>query len=108
MKKLFVFAVALAVFSARPTASAQVAVVSYAVMTVDSVSYDGLTLTVRGVPQGEAAPVSVWIQFTNGDQARQAAASDYCRRLLMLALAKPGQYLVAAGANTCRLQLVTP
>jgi hypothetical protein len=102
MKQISIFAIALAVFSLQPVASAQT---STAYMTVDAVQFDGYTFTVTGVVQGESTPSTRTITFTH---TYASEARGYCQRLLLLALSKPGQYVVQAGQNLCNVALVAP
>ena len=43
-----------------------------------------------------------------GTEAQKAAALDRCHRSLLLALAKPGQYLARIGQETCSIALIAP
>jgi hypothetical protein len=107
MKKLWIFSFALAVFSLQPVASAQTAPTPF--MTVDAVSVRVDAITVTGVVQGEAAPSTRVMELrTYGTDAQQAAARELCHRQLLLALSKPGQYVVQAGPNLCNVALVAP
>lgn len=104
MKPISTAVVALALFSLQPAASAQV---PPAYMTVDAVQFNGSQLTVTGLVQGDAAPSTHTISYSFGEPARTSAL-EYCQKLLLLALAKPGQYVVQAGPNLCKLALATP
>ncbi len=104
MKPISTAAVALALFSLQPAATAQV---PPAYMTVDAVRFNGYELAVTGLVQGDSAPSTRTISYSFAEPARTAAL-EYCQKLLLLALAKPGQYLVQAGPNLCKLALATP
>jgi len=105
MKKSWIVALALAVFSLQPVASAQSA---GAFMTVDAVGVSSYQITVTGVVQGAATPSTRYIYFNMGTYAQQAAALELCHRQLLLALSKPGQYVVQASVNLCNVALVAP
>jgi hypothetical protein len=107
MKQVSIAAFALALFSLHPVASAQVAT---PFMTVDAVNVNGndWTLIVTGVVQGEAAPTTRIIKYMFGSEAEKIAAREFCHRQLLLALSKPGQYVVQAGYNLCNVSLVVP
>jgi len=105
MKKILTFSFALAVFSLQPVASAQSA---GTFMTVDAVGVSTYQITVTGVVQGAATPSTRGISFNTGTYAQQATALELCHRQLLLALSKPGQYVVQASVNLCNVALVAP
>jgi hypothetical protein len=105
MKKLFLFALALALFSTQPVASAQV---PPSFMTVDAVRVHLYSLIVTGVARGDSTPSERTITFTTTQEAQRTAVLDRCHKMLLLALAKPGQYLVQAGQDVCNVALATP
>lgn len=107
MKRISVAVLAFAVVSTSHGAFAQTAP---ATMTVDAVDFNGYRIAVTGVVQGESTPTTHVISFstTYGTETQRAAAYDACHRRLLLALAKPGQYLVRAGPDACTVQLAAP
>jgi len=106
MKKILTFSFALAVFSLQPVASAQSA---GTFMTVDAVNVSSTEITVTGVVQGAVTPSNQTITFFPGiSETAQIAARQLCHRQLLLALSRPGQYVVRAGYNLCNVALVAP
>jgi hypothetical protein len=106
MKQIGIAAIALALFSLGPQTSAQTAT---PFMTIDAVDMGASSIRVTGVADGAAAPSTRTIEFTvYGTEAQKAAALDACHRRLLLALSRPGQYVVQAGTNLCKVALVAP
>ncbi len=105
MKRLSIAVLAVVLLSLRHGASAQ-ATTGY--RTVDAVEYDGYTIHVTGVPEGGSTASEVEILFQYNVETRSQSAREMCYRALLLALSKPGQYLVQGGPNLCRLKLATP
>lgn len=105
MKPFFIAAFALAVLSLQPVASAQVSV---PFMTIDGVAVGTDSITVTGVVQGNATPEQRTVTFMYGTDGARSAALGACHRQLLLALSKPGQYLVQAGPNLCNVALAVP
>lgn len=99
-------AVVLAVLSLSPRAGAQTP--SPGLMTVDAVEFFGsYPVAVTGVVVGEAAPSTHYASFSYNDDLR-ALRVEACHRALLLALAKPGQYLARVGQNVCTVALAAP
>lgn len=114
MKKLSIAALALTLIAAgavafAPAAGAQTAPTF---MTIDAVSLSSapLGLAVYGVKEGDAAPTSANIAF-NADAAG-LARFEACHRSLLLALSKPGQYVLKLSstgvAGSCAVALLAP
>jgi hypothetical protein len=113
MKKLSIAALALTLIAVgavafAPDAGAQTAPTF---MTIDAVSLAsiGFGLTVSGVKEGEAAPSGSTITFTA--DAAGLARFEACHRTLLLALSKPGQYVLRLGGgyNTnCAVAVIAP
>ncbi len=100
-------AVVLAVLSLSPRAGAQTP--SPGLMTVDAVEFffASYAVAVTGVVVGEAAPSTHYASFSYNDDLR-ALRVEACHRALLLALAKPGQYLARVGQNVCTVALAAP
>lgn len=111
MKQVFVVAVVLAVLSVRPVAEAQGTV---PFMTVDAVNVTvgyNYAIVVTGVVPGESTSSTRSITFRPPgvpDYAQVLASLEICHRQLLLALSRPGQYVVQAGLNLCNVALVAP
>ena len=106
MKNALVFAVALAGLSLAPTASAQT---TTPLITVDAVSIAaGGTISVTGIPQGGSAQTTEQISFHTMSPAMDTATLEACHRQLLVALSKPGQYLVRGGPNFCTVVVSSP
>ncbi len=111
MKKLLLAAIALAIFSlSPPPAGAQSSGTTVPFMTVDAVNVgEQGSLRVTGIVQGDSTPSTRTISYTSGlTDAQKAAMLETCHRSLLLALSKPGQYVVQAGAGLCNVALVAP
>jgi len=103
---LAVGAIALAVFSPAPEAGAQTPV---PFMTVDAVDFGNQAIAVTGVVAGDAAPSTRSATFISyGSETWNLARLEACHRALLLALAKPGQYLARVGSNVCTVALAAP
>lgn len=84
--------------------------------TVDAVEAQSSKLVITGVKEGETAATTqqFLICSTPSTDVRCAALIENCDRLALLAMTKPGQYLlkIAPGNSiyyaTCRLERVAP
>jgi hypothetical protein len=113
MKKLSTAALALTLIALcavafAPRAGAQTAPTF---MTIDAVSIasTGFGLTVHGVKEGDATGSSSGITFTT--DAPGLAKFEACHRSLLLALSKPGQYvlkLYGGYSRDCSVALLAP
>ncbi len=105
MKKLMLLGISVAILL-QPVASAQSAP---QFMTIDAVRVSAGNITVIGVAQGQSAQSQQSIQFVYGTETAKAAALEACHRQLLLALSRPGQYvLVLPTAGWCTVALATP
>jgi hypothetical protein len=91
MKRAALAATVLFAFALRATA--QTTLPTYTFVTVDEVQTYARTVRVTGILQGEASPTTTEISFgyvilTDVDQVAA------CERKALLAMAKPGQYLL--------------
>ncbi len=78
-------------------------------MTVDAVTVSQGSISVRGVPVGGQAQVTVQVNFSlSTGEATKVAALEECHRMLLLALSKPGQYQFRGGTNACEVSLAAP
>ncbi len=78
-------------------------------MTVDAVNVGQGSISVRGVPVGGQAQVTVQVSFNfSTGEATKVAALEECHRMLLLALSKPGQYQFRGGTNACEVSLAAP
>ena len=98
-------AAGVAAFSFAPEAGAQV-VTPY--MTVDAIGITSGGFTVTGVVQGDLTPSTRTISFSSFLESWRIPAFEACHRSLLLALGKPGQYVVQANLGVCRVALVAP
>ena len=80
---------------------------------VDTVSVQNTTVLVTGIVQGEAAPSTWAVRAYSSTEATAWAA--ICQRSALLAMSKPGQYLLEIqylsstyGGSVCKLSRVTP
>lgn len=107
MKQVLLAALVLAVLSLAPAAGAQTTILP---MTVDGVNVSSSAISVTGVVQGDSQPTTHVFGQGGGSatEAQKAAALDRCHRSLLLALAKPGQYLAKIGYETCTIVLISP
>ena len=85
-----VVAVALWCGSAR----AQVAPTEVVFTTVDAVESNGSVLTVTGIVRGDSAPSAQPFYFTYAPAGELVASVASCERKALLAMSKPGQYLL--------------
>jgi hypothetical protein len=106
MKPILAAALALGILSLASPGGAQTQ--TSWTMTVDAVNVAANAISVRGVVQGATEQTSHSVQLTWGTEAQQAAALDRCHRSLLLALAKPGQYVATVGSNVCSVALIAP
>jgi hypothetical protein len=117
--KVLALAAAAALLSAAPASSqAQTSTPPPVVFTtVDAVKVDHMQLVITGVVQGEAAPSDRAFYFDFSVGSTYSAPYEQrqsCERLALLAMAKPGQYLLevqpAAYGNytKCKLSRATP
>jgi hypothetical protein len=80
--------------------------------TVDAVSIEGTFVSVTGIVQGEQAPSSWRVGYSGSGDSNGWAAM--CQRNALLAMMKPGQYLLEIGvpgyysASICKLTRVNP
>jgi hypothetical protein len=80
--------------------------------TVDAVSVMGPYVAVTGIVQGEQAPSSWKVNYSGSAEANGWAAM--CQRSALIAMSKPGQYLLEIGvpsslsAPVCTLTRVNP
>lgn len=106
MRSISFVALAVALCSLAPAARAQTASLP---MTVDGVNVTQTTIRVTGVVQGESAPsVRSFSVYATASDAVKVGALDRCHRSLLLALAKPGQYVAFIGPDTCAIELIAP
>ena len=98
-------ALALALLSLSPAASAQTTV---PMMTVDAVTVTATAINVTGIAEGGSEPSTRSISFNIGTEAQKLWALESCHRSLLLALSKPGQYVARASLNVCTVSLVAP
>ena len=106
MKPTLLAALVFALASVAPAAGAQTPI---PLMTVDAVNVSPTGIAVTGIVQGDSQPSTRSYSFnTYSTEAQKAAALDRCHRSLLLALAKPGQYLARIGLDTCVVALVAP
>lgn len=107
MKQLAAAAVALGLFSLVPAAGAQTT--TSWTMTVDAVSVTATGVVVKGVVQGATEPsLHGFVLTGNPTEAARIAALDRCHRSLLIALAKPGQYVATIGYDVCSVALIAP
>jgi hypothetical protein len=106
MKPILAAALALALAPRAPPAAAQT---TLAPMTVEAVNVRLGAIDVTGVSQGATTAHTATFapQYTT-DPALKAAALDRCHRSLLLALAKPGQYVARVSQESCSVALVAP
>jgi len=106
---------AAAVLLAGGRASAQLVPPAYPAkvfVTVDSVQVVEYRVVVTGILQGDAAPSTYSVQ--SNVAGTQPAFAQNCQQQALLAMAKPGQYLLelySAGSltsSTCKLTRVNP
>jgi hypothetical protein len=82
--------------------------------TVDSVQVEPYRLTITGIIQGEAVPSSYWVQYGGyGDYAAAWTFVQICQQQALLAMSKPGQYLLdiypgSSSLSHCKLSRVAP
>jgi hypothetical protein len=100
------FVAALAALAMSHPARAQTPVVPFA--TVDELSIGGGTLTVRGILVGGADPVSRDVRPVYGDAAQKQRVLESCERFALVAMSKPGQYLLFVTTESCRLARASP
>jgi hypothetical protein len=107
LSKPVVLVAALAALAVALAARAQTVPDS---MTIDAVEPRIGEIRVTGVVQGATTPstrIITWA-YASGTEAQKAQAYEACHRQLLLALARPGQYVVRAGPATCNVALLTP
>lgn len=102
MKPIAIAAVLLSTLVPLSVAVAEVQA-TYVFTTVDSYNIKGdvLAVEVTGIVQGEATPRTVTLTYhpstfsgQGGDYVASQRTFDRCERLLLLAMSKPGQYLL--------------
>lgn len=105
------------------TASAQTASgTAYVFTTVDEVAAQGNYVYVTGILQGDSTPSTKWIQFYSSTSSGPgystamdgSVLASSCERKALLAMSKPGQYLLKIQGNSssavpvCALIKVNP
>jgi hypothetical protein len=87
--------------SLAPLQDASAATTTYVFEAVDSYDIGGMdnTVSITGIIQGEATPRTVTLSYEpySGSTTNYAGSKrtfERCERLLLLAMAKPGQYLL--------------
>jgi hypothetical protein len=96
MKRIAIAAVLLSTLMPLSAAVAEVQA-SYVFTTVDSYNIKGEVweVDVTGIVQGEATPRTVTLTyFPWGDYVGITRTFERCERLLLMAMSKPGQYLL--------------
>jgi hypothetical protein len=85
------FALAALILAALPWGSrAQTTLTAYVFATVDAVEAGGGRITITGIEEGAAAPSTRFVNnFSSGSDL------ETCHRMALLAMSKPGQYLLA-------------
>ncbi len=107
MKRFSIAVLVLALLSLRDGASAQTT--AGTLMTVDEVKVFAAGFKVTGVVQGDSAPTERDILFIYGTESDRTAARENCARFLLLAMSKPGQYLLRLTEDgSCAVRLATP
>jgi hypothetical protein len=80
-------------------------------VTVDAIQVRGATVYVTGIVQGESAPTtySMYGPFSSDASANMVFAQS-CQQDALLAMTKPGQYLLELSASnySCKLTRVSP
>jgi len=78
-------------------------------VTVDAVQVRGYTVSVTGIAQGEATPTTYLVYFASDASANMVFAQN-CQQQALLAMSKPGQYLLELSASnySCKLSRVSP
>jgi hypothetical protein len=92
MKRAALAAAILVAGSIRATA--QTTPTIYTFSTVDEVQTYAYILKVTGILQGEASATTLTFNFPNYTSASAADQLASCERKALLAMAKPGQYLL--------------
>jgi hypothetical protein len=106
MRQALVAGIALAVFSIAPGADAQTATPR---MTVDAVEFGIDSISVTGIVAGDAAASTRTFTTVYGpNDSWKIARVEACHRSLLLALAKPGQYVARIGPEVCEVALAAP
>lgn len=105
MKRFSIAVLALVLLSVQHGVRAQAT--SGTLMTVDEVKVTTAGFRVTGVVQGDSASTDREILFLYGTESEKATARENCARFLLLAMSKPGQYLLRID-GTCAVRLATP
>lgn len=109
MKQLSLAALVLAALSLVPAAGAQT---PPPLMTVDAVNVGlapgTIKIEVTGVVEGASSPTVRSATFGVSPTVLDQLVFEACHRSLLLALAKPGQYLARVGSNVCTVSLIAP
>jgi hypothetical protein len=112
MLKRTVLAAALAVLllGAARDATAQTTVTVYVFTTVDAVKSSVDRLYITGILEGTSTPATRAIQVA---YSQYYSHLENCERLAMLAMTKPGQYVLeitrpSSSYDTCELRRATP
>ncbi len=79
-------------------------------MTVEAVTVKAISIDVTGVPQGGTGTSTLTFSpmYYGNEAGAKVAALDRCHRSLLLALAKPGQYVATISSESCTVALVAP
>lgn len=112
---LVVLLCAVAPMVEAQSASPRYATTVKAFTTVDSVAIWSSIVLVKGIVEGETT-ASEWAVTLSAviDRSEKAVFAANCERLGLLALAKPGQYVLrifdggSSGYSYCRLERVAP
>jgi len=106
MKRFVVAALAASFLVSSATAVDQVATTgTYAYTAVDEVATLTTTqLRIRGVLSGDPTATSVVFYATTYSTGSAEPLSDRCHRLALLAMTKPGQYVLTVTASSIYLQ----
>jgi hypothetical protein len=91
------FGLAALILAALPWGSrAQTTATVYTFVTVDSVEVVTSRLTITGIEQGASAPSTQYVYFSSPSSTSDLGSADLqaCHRMALLAMSKPGQYLL--------------
>jgi len=83
-------------------------------VTVDAVQVKYYQVIVTGIVQGEATPSTYYVQLSASDAAASTGFMQACQQQALLAMSKPGQYLLEIADGTsyvssrCKLSRVSP
>jgi hypothetical protein len=105
MKRFSIAVLVLVLLSVQHGVRAQAT--SGTLMTDDEVKVSNIGFRVTGVVQGDSASTDRDILFIYGTESEKATARENCARFLLLAMSKPGQYLLRT-VGTCAVRLAAP